>query len=137
MIRHSAGNVGIAILTQLLVILLTGFFAWGLLPLSWREYVKAGPWKAVAVAAVGLVILIAVTRELFGRREHKRAHRRVAKVFRETSDQALEKRSALWLIDQDRHHSARLANAGLKLFDVLVCIMNTVPEKMEWTRVDY
>ena len=134
MIRHSGGNVGIAILTQLLVILLTGFFAWGLLPLSWREHVKAGPWKTVAVAAVGLVILIAVTRELFGRREHKRAHRRVAKVFREASDQALEKRSALWLIDHDRHHPARLANAGPKLFDVLVRILKTDPEKLDRAR---
>jgi hypothetical protein len=134
MIRLSGGNVGIAILTQLLVILLAGFFAWGLLPLSWREYVKAGPWKAVAVAAVGLVILIAVTRELFGRREHKRAHRRVAKVFREASDQALEKRSALWLIDHDRQHPARLANAGPKLFEVLVRILKTDPEKLDRAR---
>src|SRR5438874_6487614 len=103
MVKLSGGNVGIAILTQLLVILLAGFFAWGLLPLSWREYVKAGPWKTVAVAAVGLVILISVTRELFGRREHKRAHRRGATVLRDASDQALEKGCALWLIDPDRH----------------------------------
>src|SRR5207244_12340471 len=106
MVRFSGGNVGIAILTQLLVILLAGFFAWGLLPLSWREYVKAGPWKTVAVAAVGLVILIAVTRELLGRREHKRAHRRVAKVFREASDQAAEKRSTLRFMDSARHTPA-------------------------------
>src|SRR5206468_9218865 len=42
MMRLSGGNVGIAILTQLLVLLLAGFFAWGLLPLSWREYDASG-----------------------------------------------------------------------------------------------
>jgi hypothetical protein len=134
MLRRSAGNVGIAILTQLLVILLTGFFAWGLLPPLWKEYLKTGPWKAVAVAVAGLVIAIAVTRELLGRREHKRAHARVAKVFREASDPALQKRGALWLIDHNRRYPARLADAGPQLFDVLLRILKTDPEKLDRAR---
>lgn len=128
------GNIGIAILTQLLIILLASFFVWGLLPPPWKEYVKAGPWKAVAVAVAVLVIVIAVTRELLGRREHKRAHARVAKVFREASDPPLQKRAALWLINHNRRHPARLTDAGPQLFDVLVRILKTDPEKLDRAR---
>jgi hypothetical protein len=128
------GNVGVAILTQLLVILLASFFVWGLLPPGWKEYVKTGPWKSVAVVVAALVIVLAVTRELLARREHKRTHARVAKVFREATDPALQKRAALWLIDHDRRYPERLADAGPSLFDVLVRILKTDLEKLDRAR---
>jgi hypothetical protein len=128
------GNVGVAILTQLLVILLASFFVWGLLPPGWKEYVKTGPWKSVVVVVATLVIVLAVTRELLARREHKRTHARVAKVFREATDPALQKRAALWLIDHDRRYPERLADAGPSLFDVLVRILTTDLEKLDRAR---
>jgi hypothetical protein len=128
------GNVGVAILIQLLVILLASFFVWGLLPLGWKEYVKTGPWKNVAAVVATLVIVLAVTRELLARREHKRTHARVAKVFREATDPALQKRAALWLIDHDRRYPERLAHAGPSLFDVLVRILKTDLEKLDRAR---
>ena len=128
------GNVGIAILTQLLLILLASFFVWGLLPPAWKQYVKTAPWKPVAVIVAALVIFMAVTRELLARREHKRAHGRVAKVFREATDPALQKRAALWLIDHDRRYPERLADAGSQLFDVLVRILKADLEKLDRAR---
>ena len=126
--------MGIAILTQLFVILLAGFFVWGLLPPDWKQTVKAAPWKPVAVIVVVLVIFLAVTKEFLERREHRRAHARVAKVFRETTDPALQKRAALWLIDHDRRYPERLADAGLQLFDVLIRILKSDLEKLDRAR---
>ena len=128
------GNVGIAILTQLFLILLASFFVWGLLPPDWKQYVRSGPWKPAAVIVSALVIFLAVTRELLARREHKRTHARVAKVFREATDPALQKRAALWLIDHDRRYPERLADAGSQLFDVLVRILKTDLEKLDRAR---
>src|SRR5207244_12489139 len=61
-------------------------------------------------------------------------HDRVAKVCREATDPALQKRAALWLVDQDRDHPERLADAGPALFDVLLRILKTDPEKLDRTR---
>jgi HEAT repeat protein len=132
--RTDGGNIGISILTQLLIIMVMSFLVWGLLPPVWKDYVKAGPWKTVAVILAGVVILIAVIRDLFNRREHKQAHARVAKVFREATDPALQKRAALWLIDHNRKYPKRLADAGLRLFDVLLRIMKTDSEKLDRAR---
>jgi len=128
------GNIGISILTQLLIIILVSFFVWGLLPPAWKDYVKGGPWVTVALMIAGLIIVIAIIRDIFSRREHKHAHARVAKVFREATDPALQKRAGLWLIDHDRKYPERLADAGPHLFDVLLRIMKTDPEKLARAR---
>jgi len=125
------GNVGIAILTQIFMLLLAGFFVWGLLPGHWKDVIKAGPWKTAAAVIIGLAILVAVTKEVLARRERKRAHVRVAKVFREATDPALQKRAALWLIEDNRHCPERLADAGPRLFDVLLLILKSDPEKLD------
>ncbi len=128
------GNVGIAILTQLLIFLLAGFFVWGLLPGYWKEVVKGGPWKIVAAAIIGLVIIFAVTKELLARRERNRAHVRVAKVFREATDPGLQKRAALWLIEDNRRCPERLSDAGPRLFDVLLWMLKSDPDKLDRAR---
>jgi hypothetical protein len=128
------GNVGIAILTQLLLLLLATFLVWGQLPPHWKDFIKGGPWKIVGLAVIGMVVIVAIWRDLSQRREHKHAHARVAKVFRETTDSALQKRSALWLVDHDRKHPQRLADAGPKLFEILVNIMKSDAEKLDRAR---
>jgi hypothetical protein len=128
------GNVGIAILTQLLILLLTGFFVWSLFPAHWKHFIKTGPWKTVAAISVALVILVALMKEVLARRERKRAHARVAKVFREATDPALQKRAALWLIEDNRRSPERLADAGPRLFDVLLWIMKSDPDKLDRAR---
>jgi hypothetical protein len=128
------GNVGIAILTQIFILLLAGFFVWGLFPGHWKEFIKAGPWKTVAALIIGLVIIVAVTKEALARRERKRAHARVAKVFREATDPALQKRAALWLIEDNRRHPERLADAGPRLFDVLLSMLKSDPDKLDRAR---
>jgi hypothetical protein len=128
------GNVGISILTQLLLLLLVGFFVWGLLPPTWKDTIKAGPWQYAAVAVAGLVIMVALVREILGRREHKHAHKRVAKVFREATEPALQKRAALWLIEHNRKHPEQLADAGPQMFGVLLRIMKTDSEKLDRAR---
>ena len=128
------GNVGIAILTQILLAMLVGFFIWGLLPPGWKEYVRASPWKPVAAGFAGLIIVVALVREAFERREHKRAHLRVAKVFREATDPALMKRAALWLVDHNRKHPERLVDAGPRVLEVLLQIMRSDTEKLDRAR---
>jgi hypothetical protein len=125
------GNVGIAILTQLLIFLLAGFFVWGVIPGHWKAFIKAGPWKTVAAVIIGLVIVVALMKELFARRERKRAHVRVAKVFREATDPGLQKRAALWLIEDNRRCPERLTDAGPRLFDVLLSILKSDPDKLD------
>jgi hypothetical protein len=125
------GNVGIAVLTQLLILLLAGFFVWGLFPGHWKEFIKTGPWKTVAAIGVALVIVVALMKEVLARRERKRAHARVAKVFREATDPALQKRAALWLIEDNRRSPERLADAGPRLFDVLLFMLKSDPEKLD------
>ena len=128
------GNVGITILSQLLLILVAGFLVWGLLPPHWKESIKAGPWRTIALIVVAGVVVIAIGRDILHRREHRRAHARVAKVFRDTSDPALQKRSALWLIDHDRMHPERFVDAGPRLFEILVWILKTDAEKLDRAR---
>src|SRR2546422_3762894 len=128
------GNIGIFILTHLLVALLVGFFLWSIFPEPWREFLRNGPWGIVVVVLAGFIIVVSIVRGERARREHKRAHDRVAKVFREATDPALQKRAALWLVDQDRDHPERLADAGPALFDVLLRILKTDPEKLDRTR---
>src|SRR3989449_3280338 len=128
------GNIGIFILTHLLVALLVGFFLWSIFPEPWREFLRNGPWVIVVVVLAGFVIVVSIVRGERARREHKRAHDRVAKVFREATDPALQKRAALWLVDQDRDHPERLADAGPALVDVLLRILKTDPEKLDRTR---
>src|SRR2546428_4176431 len=102
--KGQRGNIGIFILTHLLVALLVGFFLWSIFPEPWREFLRNGPWGIVAVRLAGLIIVVSIIQGERARREHKRAHDPVAKVFRETTDPALQKRAALCLVDHDRHH---------------------------------
>jgi hypothetical protein len=83
---------------------------------------------------VGAIVVVSIVRGTLRRREHKNAHDRVAKVFRETTDQALQKKAALWLVEHDRTNPERLADAGPGLFDVLLRIMKTDAEKLDRTR---
>ncbi len=133
-VREESGNIGIFILTRLLAALLIGFFIWGVLPPAWKDVLKAGPWPLIAGAGGALIVVAAIVRAGWGRREHKRAHERVARVFREATDPGLQKRSALWLIDHDRTFPQRLADAGPRLMDVLIRIMKTDKEKLDRAR---
>jgi HEAT repeats len=132
--RGEHGNIGIFILTHLLVAILVGFFLWSIFPEPWREFLRNGPWGVAAVGLAGFIIVLSIVRGAHARREHKRAHDRVAKVFREATDPALQKRAALWLVEHDRDHPERLADAGSVLFDVLLRVLKTDPEKLDRTR---
>ena len=132
--KGERGNVGIFILTHLLVAILVGFFLWSIFPEPWKDFLRNGPWGIVAALAAGGIVMVSIIRGLLRRREHKQAHERVAKVFREATDPALQKRAALWLVDHDRSHPERLADAGAGLFDVLLRIMKTDTEKLDRTR---
>ena len=132
--KGERGNVGIFILTHLLVAILVGFFLWSIFPEPWKDFLRNGPWGIVAALAAGGIVMVSIVRGLLRRREHKQAHDRVAKVFREANDPALQKRAALWLVDHDRTHPERLAEAGPVLFDVLLRIMKTDTEKLDRTR---
>jgi hypothetical protein len=132
---HGArGNIGIFILTHLLVAILVGFLLWSVFPPAWKDFLKGGPWGIVAALVAGAIVLVSIVRGVLQRREHKKAHDRVAKVFRETTDPALQKKAALWLVEHDRTNPERLADAGPGLFDVLVRIMKTDAEKLDRTR---
>jgi HEAT repeat protein len=128
------GNVGIFILTHLLVAILVGFFLWSIFPEPWREVLRNGPWGIAVVVLTGFIIVVSIVRGVLARREHKRAHDRVAKVFREATDPVLQKRAALWLVDHDRDHPERLADAGPALADVLLRILKSDPEKLDRTK---
>ena len=132
--KGERGNIGIFILTHLLVAILVGFFLWSIFPEPWREFLRNGPWGIVAVGLAGGIIVVSIVRGGLARSEHKRAHDRVAKVFREATDPALQKRAALWLVDHDRDHPERLPDAGPALFDVLLRILKSDPEKLDRTR---
>jgi hypothetical protein len=132
--KGERGNIGIFILTHLLVAILVGFLLWSVFPPAWKDFLKGGPWGIVAMLVAGAVVVISIVRGVLQRREHKKAHDRVAKVFREATDPALQKRAALWLVDHDRTNPKRLADAGPGLFDVLLRIMKTDPEKLDRTR---
>jgi hypothetical protein len=128
------GNIGIYILTRLLIALLVGFFIWGILPGAWKDALKAGPWGVVTAVGLGLLVVFSIAKGIFDRHAHKRAHLRVAKVFREATDPALQKRAALWLIEHDRAHPERLADGGPRLVEVLQRVMKTDPEKLDRAR---
>ncbi len=131
---HGArGNIGIFILTHLLVAILVGFLLWSVFPPAWKDFLKSGPWGIVAAFVAGAIVLVSIVRGVLQRREHKKTHDRVAKVFREATDPALQKRAALWLVDHDRNYPERLADAGPGLFDVLLRIMKTDAEKLDRT----
>src|SRR3989442_8687750 len=132
--KGQRGNIGIYILTHLLVAILVGFFLWSIFPEPWREFLRNGPWGIVVVVVAGGIIVVSIVRGELARREHKRAHDRGAKVFRETTDPALQKLAALWLVDQARDHPERLADAGSALLDVLLRILKSDPEKLDRTR---
>lgn len=132
--RGERGNIGIFILTHLLVAILVSFLLWSIFPPEWKEFLRDGPWGIVAAAVAGGIVFISLVRGVLARREHKKARDRVAKVFREATDPALQKRAGLWLVDHDRSHPERLADAGPGLFDVLLRIMKTDPEKLDRTR---
>ena len=132
--KGERGNVGIFILTHLLVAILVGFLLWSVFPSAWKDFLRDGPWGIVAALVAGGIVMVSIVRGLLRRREHKQAHDRVAKVFREATDPALQKRAALWLVDHDRTHPERLADAGAALFDVLLRIMKTDTEKLDRTR---
>ncbi len=132
--RGERGDIGIFILTHLLVAILVGFLLWSIFPPAWKDFLRDGPWGIVAAVLAGFIVTISIVRGVLERREHKNAHDRVAKVFREAVDPALQKRAALWLVEHDRNHPERLADAGPVLFDVLLRIMKTDPEKLDRTR---
>ena len=131
--RGERGNIGIFILTHLLVAILVGFLLWSVFPSAWKDFLREGPWGIVAAAAACGIVLVSVVRGVMERREHKSAHDRVAKVFREAADPALQKRAALWLVDHDRSQPGRLADAGPALVDVLLRVMKTDTEKLART----
>jgi hypothetical protein len=132
---HGArGNIGIFILTHLLVAILVGFLLWSVFPPAWKDFLKGGPWGIVAALVAGAIVAVSIVRGVLLRREHKKAHDQVAKVFREAVDSALQKRAALWLVDHDRTNPERLADAGPGLFDVLLRIMKADAEKLDRTR---
>jgi hypothetical protein len=133
-VKSERGNIGIFILTHLLVAILVGFFLWSIFPEPWKDFLRNGPWGIVAAALAVGIVAVSIVKGALERREHKRAHDRVAKVFREATDPALQKRAALWLVEHDRHHPERLTDAGPGLFDVLLRIMKTDPEKLDRTR---
>src|SRR5437899_12369993 len=93
--RGEHGNIGIFILIHLLVAILVGFFLWSIFPEPWREFLRNGPWGVVAVVLAGLIIVVSIVRGERERREHKCAHDRVAKGFREATGPALAQRAAL------------------------------------------
>lgn len=128
------GNIGIYILTRLLAALLVGFFVWGILPSAWKDSLKAGPWGLLAAVGLGLLVAFVIIKGILDRHAHKRAHLRVAKVFREASDPALQKRAALWLIEHNRNHPQRLADAGPMLMEVLIQVMKADTEKLDRAR---
>ena len=128
------GNIGIFVLTHLLVAILVGFLLWSVFPPAWKDFLGNGPWGVVAAALAGVLVAWSIVRGVLERREHKKAHDRVAKVFREATDPALQKRAALWLVEHDRNHPERLADAGPALFDALLRVMKTDPEKLDRTR---
>jgi hypothetical protein len=128
------GNVGIFILTRLLFALLIGFFVWGILPPAWKDSLRAGPWGIVAGATAGLIVVMTIGKGILDRRAHRRAHERVAKVFREATDPALQKRAALWLVEHDRRHPERLTEIGPQLLGVLQRILKADPEKLDRAR---
>src|SRR5436309_865991 len=128
------GNIGIFILIHLLVAILVGFFLWSIFPEPWREFLRNGPWGIVAVVVAGGIIVFSIVRGELARRAHKRAHDRVAKVFRETTDPALQKRAALWLVDHDRDHPERLTDAGSAPLDVLLRFLKSDSAKLGRTR---
>jgi hypothetical protein len=126
--------MGIYILVRLLVAILAAFFVWGILPLQWKDFLRTGPWGMVAAVTFGLLVAGLIVRGLWGRREHRRAHERVAKVFREATDPALQKRAALWLVEHDRRHPERLADAGPQLSEVLARTLKADAEKLDRAR---
>ncbi len=128
------GNIGIFILTHLLVAILVCFLLWSIFPPAWKDFLKGGPWGIVAALMVGAIVVVSIVRGTLRRREHKNAHDRVAKVFQEMTDPALQKKAALWLVEHDRTNPERLADAGPGLFDVLLRIMKTDAEKLDRTR---
>jgi hypothetical protein len=132
--KGERGNIGIFILTRLLAVILVGFFLWSIFPPAWKDFLQEGPWGIVVAVLACIVVVVSTVRGVFERRAHKRAHARVAKVFREATDPALQKRAALWLVEHDRNHPERLAGAGPALYDVLLRIMKTDPEKLDRTR---
>ena len=132
--KGARGNIGIFVLTHLLVAILVGFLLWSVFPEPWKEFLRNGPWGIMAAVLAGFIVVVSIARGVLARREHKRAHDRVAKVFREATDPALQKRAALWLVDHDRDYPGRLADAGPALFDVLLRILKTDPEKLDRTR---
>src|SRR5438094_8005713 len=132
--KGEQGNIGVCMLIHVCVAILVGFFRWSIFPEPWRECLRNGPWGIVVVVLAGFIILVSMVRGELARREHKRSHDRVAKVFREAADPALQKRAALWLVDHDRDHPERLPDAGPALLDVLLRILKTDPEKLDRTR---
>src|SRR5438093_11696116 len=80
--RGERGNIGIFILTHLLVAILVGFFLWSIFPEPWRVSLRNGPWGIVVVVLAGFIIVVSIVRGERARREHKRAHDRAAQVFR-------------------------------------------------------
>src|SRR5207245_11790705 len=91
------GNIGIFILTHLLVALLVGFFLWSIFPEPWREFLRNGPWGIVVVGLAGFIIVVSIVRGQRARRAHKRAHDRIAKAIREATDPERQNRAALGL----------------------------------------
>lgn len=85
-IRGERGNIGIFILTHLLVAILVGFLLWSIFPPAWKDFLRDGPWGIVAAVLACGIVVVSIIRGMFHRREHQRAHDRVAKVFRETTD---------------------------------------------------
>jgi len=134
LLGNERGNIGIYILTRLLIALLVGFFVWGILPSAWKDDLKAGPWGLLAAVGLGVLVSFVIIKGIWDRHAHKRAHLRVAKVFREASDPALQKRAALWLIEHDRNYPRRLDDAGPALIEVLIRVMKADTEKLDRAR---
>src|SRR5207245_2301489 len=61
--KGERGNIGIFILTHLLVAILVGFFLWSIFPEPWREFLRNGPWGIVVVVLAGFIIVVSIVRE--------------------------------------------------------------------------
>src|SRR5205807_10111123 len=99
--KGERGNIGIFILTHLLVAILVGFFLWSIFPEPWREFLRNGPRGIVVVGLAGVIIVVSIVRGGLARREPKRAHARGAKVFRAATAPARQERAAPWSSDHD------------------------------------
>src|SRR6266704_336773 len=60
--KGERGNIGIFILTHLLVAILVGFLLWSVFPPAWKDFLKEGPWGPVAAAVACVIVTVSIVR---------------------------------------------------------------------------